>query len=46
MSSERGGDNHGRGIAMANMFSFSKVEYQGKGNIVKVVVGDELDIEN
>jgi len=46
MSPERGGDNHGRGIAMANMFSFSKVEYQGKGNIVKVVVGDELDIEN
>ncbi|MBF0266738.1 MAG: response regulator [Gammaproteobacteria bacterium] len=45
MSPERGAHNHGRGIAMANMFSFSKVEYQGKGNIVKVVVGDELDID-
>lgn len=31
-------DNHGRGIAMANKLYFSKLEYQGKGNIVTVMV--------
>ena len=31
-------DNHGRGIAMANKLYFSKLEYQGKGNIVTVIV--------
>ena len=31
-------DNHGRGIAMANKLYFSKVEYQGNGNIVTVMV--------
>ena len=30
--------NHGRGIAMANKLYFSKVEYQGKGNRVMVMV--------
>lgn len=31
-------DNHGRGIAMANKLYFSKLEYQGSGNIVSVMV--------
>lgn len=31
-------DNHGRGIAMANKLYFSKLEYQGNGNTVKVTV--------
>ena len=31
-------DNHGRGIAMANKLYFSKLEYQGTGNTVKVTV--------
>ncbi|MBE9526300.1 MAG: response regulator [Proteobacteria bacterium] len=31
-------DNHGRGIAMANQLYFSKLEYQGSGNIVTVMV--------
>ena len=35
---ERVMDNHGRGIAMANKLYFSKLEYQGKGNIVTVMV--------
>lgn len=30
----RGEDNHGRGIAMAGMLSFDRIEYQGKGNQV------------
>jgi len=30
--------NHGRGIAMANKLYFSKLEYQGSGNIVTVMV--------
>ncbi len=28
----RGSDSHGRGIAMAGMLSFDRIEYQGKGN--------------
>lgn len=31
-------DNHGRGITMANQLYFSKLEYQGSGNIVTVMV--------
>ena len=31
-------DNHGRGIAMANKLYFSKLEYQGNGNVVTVLV--------
>jgi len=34
MDAARGGDTHGRGIAMAGMLSFDLVEYQGKGNQV------------
>ena len=37
-NTERVMDNHGRGIAMANKLYFSKMEYQGKGNIVTVMV--------
>ena len=36
-------DNHGRGIAMANKFSFSKVEYQGKGNIVLAYIEEKSE---
>lgn len=38
MSADRVMDNHGRGIAMAGMISFSRVEYQGKGNEVQAFV--------
>lgn len=38
LSSERAFDNHGRGIAMANMQSFDKIEYKGKGNQVLAVI--------
>lgn len=31
----RGMDNHGRGIAVANKLSFSSLQYHGKGNEVK-----------
>lgn len=31
-------DNHGRGIAMANKLYFSKLKYEGNGNIVTVMV--------
>lgn len=31
---ERAFDNHGRGIAMANMLSFDRLEYRGNGNQV------------
>lgn len=34
MSADRATDNHGRGIAMANLLSFSRIEYQGVGNEV------------
>lgn len=33
-NAERASDPHGRGIAMANMLSFDKLAYQGKGNSV------------
>lgn len=35
---ERAFDNHGRGIAMAAMLSFQRLEYQGRGNQVLAVV--------
>jgi len=35
---ERMMDSHGRGIAVANKLCFSKVEYQGVGNIVQATV--------
>lgn len=35
---ERATHSHGRGIAMANYTTFAEVEYQGKGNIVKVTI--------
>ncbi|MCP3925681.1 MAG: response regulator [Desulfobacterales bacterium] len=34
LSTERAFHSHGRGISMARMMSFSKVEYQGNGNEV------------
>ena len=34
-------DNHGRGIAMANKLYFSKLEYEGKGNVVIVTVENQ-----
>lgn len=39
----RGADRHGRGIAMAKMISFSRLEYLGVGNQVKATVNLELD---
>jgi hypothetical protein len=30
--------SHGRGIAMARLLTFSKVEYKGKGNHVEAVI--------
>jgi anti-sigma regulatory factor (Ser/Thr protein kinase) len=38
MSIERATDSHGRGIAMASIVSFSRVEYQGNGNEVHVFI--------
>jgi anti-sigma regulatory factor (Ser/Thr protein kinase) len=38
MSAERAMDNHGRGIAMAGMISFSRVEYQANGSEVHAFV--------
>ncbi|MBL3617412.1 MAG: response regulator [gamma proteobacterium endosymbiont of Lamellibrachia anaximandri] len=40
ISAERGSDNHGRGIALARLISFSRLEYLGKGNRVLAVVSD------
>jgi len=40
MSADRAMHNHGRGIAMAGMLSFSRVEYQGNGNEVHAFVDD------
>ncbi|HUO85307.1 MAG TPA: ATP-binding protein, partial [Thermoanaerobaculia bacterium] len=34
-------DTHGRGIAMANLFSFHALEYRGCGNEVTGVIRDE-----
>ncbi len=41
MSPERVFDNHGRGIAMARMLSFQRIEYRGKGNQVLAVVASD-----
>ncbi len=41
MRAERIADNHGRGIAMAGMISFSRIEYRGKGNVVHAYVETE-----
>jgi CheY-like chemotaxis protein len=38
LAPERILDNHGRGIAMASMVSFSRLEYQGRGNQVVAVI--------
>lgn len=38
LSPERAFDPHGRGISMARMISFDRMEYQGKGNVVVVSV--------
>lgn len=38
ISPARAFDTHGRGIAMACMYSFDRVEYSGKGNIVSAIV--------
>lgn len=38
MSIERVADSHGRGIAMAGMLSFSRVEFQGNGSEVHVFI--------
>lgn len=35
---ERCSDNHGRGIAMASVISFDKLEYKGKGNEVVATI--------
>lgn len=35
---ERAFDSHGRGIAMANTMSFTKLEFQGKGNKVRAIL--------
>lgn len=35
---ERCSDNHGRGIAMASVISFDRLEYQGKGNQVVATI--------
>lgn len=38
MDPSRAFDNHGRGIAMANMMSFDEMSYQGKGNHVVMTI--------
>ena len=38
LSPERALDNHGRGIAMAKLLSFSELEYHGRGNQVAVTI--------
>lgn len=38
ISSERMTDSHGRGVAMAKMLSFDRLEYRGNGNTVLAVV--------
>jgi CheY-like chemotaxis protein len=40
ISAERGAHNHGRGIALARMISFERLEYQGMGNQVLAVIRD------
>jgi DNA-binding response OmpR family regulator len=45
ISPGRAFDSHGRGIAMACMYSFDKVEYHGKGNMVSAIVSLNKEIE-
>jgi len=45
ISPERAFDSHGRGIAMACMYSFDKVEYHGNGNMVSAIVSLHSEIE-
>ncbi len=40
ISAERGSDNHGRGIALARMISFDRLEYLNQGNQVLAVISD------
>lgn len=40
---ERAFDNHGRGIAMARMVSFDRVEYLGNGSQVLAIISFEKD---
>lgn len=40
---ERAFDPHGRGIAMARLMSFDRLEYQGKGNVVVAVTRAAAD---
>lgn len=41
----RAGDNHGRGIAQANIMSFDKLTYNDSGNIAVGYVGHEKQLE-
>lgn len=41
----RSNDNHGRGIAQANMMSFDKLTYNEAGNEVTAYVGNEQTLE-
>lgn len=43
LAPERVMDNHGRGIAMAGMLSFSRLEYRGRGNEVVAVIAANHD---
>lgn len=43
LSPERALDNHGRGIAMAKLLSFSELEYRGLGNQVAVTIATRLE---
>lgn len=44
ISPERSGDTHGRGIAMAKMMSFNRIEYLGNGSEVKATI--HLPVKN
>jgi CheY-like chemotaxis protein len=48
MAPDRVFDNHGRGIAMARMLSFDRLEYRGRGNQVEATVrlGDAAGLED
>ena len=41
LSADRAFDTHGRGIAMARMFSFKSIEYLGNGNVVCATIAIE-----
>lgn len=41
----RANDNHGRGIAQANMVSFDKLIYNSRGNEVTAVIGQAMPLE-